>query len=66
MPALYYTDEAAYPSLPGEVCVELSLLLPARQCEALERAADLQGLTVGELLRQLISGHLAGVNETWL
>jgi hypothetical protein len=42
-----------------DVVVEIPLLLPGWQAEALERAAHLQGLTAGELLRQLLQQYLA-------
>ena len=38
--------------------VELSLLLPQWQAEALEVAAD-RGLTAGQMLRRVISSYLA-------
>jgi hypothetical protein len=38
--------------------VEVRLLVPGWQCAALERAARGQGLTIGQLLRHLIGGHL--------
>ena len=47
--------------------VELSLLLPSWQIEALERVACAEGLTVGQLLRRLvnrtISQHAADAGE---
>jgi hypothetical protein len=39
--------------------VELPLLLPARQLEALERDAALLGLTVGQLLRWVVRSYVA-------
>jgi hypothetical protein len=42
-----------------EECVELPLLVPGWQWVDLERAANAQGLTVGQLLRRLIEDHLA-------
>ncbi len=41
-------------SFPQEDVVELSLLLPSWQAEALATAADGQGLTTGQVLRGLI------------
>jgi hypothetical protein len=38
-----------------EAMVELSLLLPERQFEALSQAALCQNMTVGQLLRRLVS-----------
>ena len=38
--------------------VELALLLPARDMAALERAARQRGLTIGQAVRQVISGFL--------
>jgi hypothetical protein len=42
-----------------EEVVEIPLLLPHWQAEALESVAYQQGLTAGELIRQLILEHLA-------
>jgi CheY-like chemotaxis protein len=39
--------------------VELPLLVTDGECAALERAAAEQGLTIGQLLRRLVSTHLA-------
>lgn len=39
--------------------MELPLLVSSRQCAALEKAAQRQGLTIGQLLRRLIAAHLA-------
>ena len=38
--------------------VELALLLPRRQAEALEEAAHARGLTAGQMLRKLIGRGL--------
>jgi hypothetical protein len=43
--------------LPGEV-VELSLLLPDSQLEALEQEARSRGLTTAQLLRRLVDAFL--------
>ena len=50
----------------AEDCVEFPLLLSAWQCAALERAATRQGLTIGQLLRQLIAALLAEWETGWL
>jgi hypothetical protein len=39
--------------------VELSLLLPQWQAEALEVAANDRGLTAGQMLRRVINSYLA-------
>jgi len=44
--------------LDSEV-VELSLLLPRWQAEALEQAAHNRGITAGQMLRRLIGATLA-------
>jgi len=44
-------------SLDSEV-VELSLLLPRWQAEALEEAANNRGITAGQMLRKLIGASL--------
>jgi hypothetical protein len=41
--------------------VELSLLLPRRQAEALEEVAHARGLTAGQMLRKLIGKSLREV-----
>ena len=41
--------------------VELSLLLPQWQMEALEAAAHCRGLTAGQMLRRLIGGYCASL-----
>lgn len=47
-------------TLPPEIeCVELSLLLQGCHLAGLSRAAAQQGLTIGQLLRQLIAAYLA-------
>jgi hypothetical protein len=46
-------DGSEMSRLDGEM-VELSLLLPSRQAAALEMAAQEQGLTTGQMIRQLI------------
>jgi hypothetical protein len=43
--------------------VELSLLLPQWQAEALETAARGQGLTAGQMLRRIIGDSLAAVRR---
>jgi hypothetical protein len=43
-----------------EDVVEIPLLLPYWQAEALESAAHQQGLTAGEMIRQLLLEYLAG------
>jgi hypothetical protein len=50
-----------------EAMAELSLLLPGWQAAALEQLAISWGLTLGELIRQLIRNCLAtqGVFEVW-
>jgi hypothetical protein len=50
-------DAVARDSRDTEV-VELPLLLPARDAAALERAAWQRGLTLGQAVRQLITGFL--------
>ncbi len=47
--------------LDGEVA-ELSLLLPAWQIDALEQAAQAEGITVAQLLRRLVNRTLAQRN----
>jgi hypothetical protein len=42
-----------------EDVVEIPLLLPYWQVEALESAAHQQGLTAGEMIRQLLLDYLA-------
>jgi hypothetical protein len=45
--------------VPAEAeVVELELLLPTREVAALERAAQQQGLTVGQVLRRLVRDFL--------
>jgi hypothetical protein len=48
-------DECAFPA--GDV-VELGLLFPAETVAALESAARRRGLTLGEMLRQLVRDFL--------
>jgi hypothetical protein len=43
--------------------VELPLLLPGRQAEALEAAAHRRGLTVAQMIRRLIRAFLADVQQ---
>ena len=43
--------------------VEMSLLLPAWQAEALEQAADHQGVSAGQMLRQLIRDFFARLRQ---
>ena len=55
------------PSPPlGAECMEVPLLTPVWQYAALERAANSQGLTTGQLLRQLIAAYLEGRNDVRL
>ncbi len=42
-----------------EDVVEIPLLLPYWQVEALESAAHQQGMTAGEMIRQLLQDYLA-------
>jgi hypothetical protein len=56
-------NEGELPSRPRQACVELSLLVPTWQWEALERAAHDQGLTIGQLLRRLIAAHVAAADD---
>lgn len=52
------SDEILRPhDLDNEV-TELSLLLPAWQIDALERAAEAEGITVAHLLRRVINRAL--------
>jgi hypothetical protein len=44
---------------PDDGLVELSLVLPRWQVEALTTAARRRGLTAGQVLRRLISGYSA-------
>jgi hypothetical protein len=44
--------------------VELSLLVPQWQVEALEQAARGRGLTAGQMLRRLIGGYCATLAGT--
>ncbi|MFO0810879.1 MAG: hypothetical protein U0746_19800 [Gemmataceae bacterium] len=44
--------------LDGEM-VELSLLLPQWQVDALETAAHCRGLTAGQMLRRVINSYLS-------
>jgi hypothetical protein len=58
MVAKNYPDEILRPhDLENEVA-ELSLLLPAWQIDALERAAQTEGITVAHLLRRVINRAL--------
>ena len=47
----------------GRAVVELTLLLPNQQLEALKSAANRQEMTVGQLLRHLIRDSLASLDE---
>jgi hypothetical protein len=49
--------------LDNEV-VELALLLPRWQAEALEEAAHNRGLTAGQMLRKLVGASLKGDRPT--
>ncbi len=53
------------PPRSGEECVEVPLLVPGWQWQALEQAASARGLTIGQMLRQLIGAHLAQRKEAW-
>ena len=46
---------------PADEIAEVSLLLPRWQMDALESAAETQGLTAGQLLRRVIAQFAAGV-----
>jgi hypothetical protein len=52
------TCEGRRPPGIEEECVEVALLLPAQQLEALERLASARGLTVGQLFRWLVWDYL--------
>jgi hypothetical protein len=54
------SPSAADVALLDEEMVELSLLLPSRQAQALEAAANDQGVTAGQLLRSLIRQFCTG------
>jgi hypothetical protein len=43
--------------------VELGLLLPGWQVEALERVADKEGLTIGQMLRRLVNKAITQSSE---
>jgi hypothetical protein len=51
-------DAAGRVFLPLGEMTEVTLLLPARQAAALEAAATRRGLSVGQLLRQLVRTSL--------
>ncbi len=51
------------PRRVGSAVVELMLLLPYQQLDALESAAIRQEMTVGQLLRRLIRDGLAGMDD---
>ena|SRR5947209_2514139 len=61
-------DQAVYDAGDGTgpegAVTELSVLLLRRQAAALEEAARLRGLTVGQLVRGLICGLLAGQTDS--
>jgi hypothetical protein len=46
-----------------DAVVELTLLLPSQQLEALEGAASRQEVTVGQLLRRLVRDGLAAMDD---
>src|SRR4051794_34704053 len=50
-------------TLRDEDVVELSLLLPGWQAEALARAADGQGLTAGQVVRRLINSFCSNLDD---
>jgi len=63
--------EAEFPQLPSlqeDEVVELAVLLPGWQAQALETAAHDQGITTAQMVRTLIrdffSQQLAGTDET--
>ncbi len=52
-------DEKPRESLLGDTeMVELSLLLPGRQVDALEQVAADAGLTIGQFLRRLVNNSI--------
>lgn len=55
----WYDAEEGRASHPLEACVELTLLLHSWQWTALEQAAARQGLTIGQLVRRLLTACLA-------
>jgi hypothetical protein len=55
------TGAAAEVSPLDHGLVELSLLVPQWQVEALERAARGRGLTTGQMLRRLIGSYCASL-----
>lgn len=50
-------------TLRTEEVVELSLLLPGWQAEALARVADGQGLTAGQVVRRLIGNFCSDLED---
>src|SRR5690348_480769 len=57
------TDPDDRPRGLGRAVVDLTLLLPNQQLEALESAATRREMTVGQLLRRLIRDGLAGMED---
>lgn len=43
--------------------VELSLLLPQWQIDAIEAAASVRGITTGQMLRRVINTYLTGTKN---
>ncbi len=54
-----HRSAAGDPPLADHELVELALLLPRWQVEALAAAARGRGLTAGQILRRLVSGYCA-------
>jgi hypothetical protein len=48
---------------PSDSYREIVLLVPEWQVDLLEQMAQLQGLVTGDIIRRLISRHLAGSNS---
>jgi hypothetical protein len=62
MCSLHDTDHEHRPAA-AEECLELLLLMPSSLCAALERAANEQGSTIGQLLRRLTEAYLAELDN---
>ena len=54
-------ERARLEVLDGEV-TELSLLLPTWQAQALEQAAQAEGVTIAQYLRRVLHRNLAQIN----